>query len=306
MSIKRGWESNEDPIFRLYMREVTRTALLEPEQEKALAVLVQAGDMEAREMLITANLRMVVKIARGYMGLGLALMDLINEGNIGLMKAVEKFDPRKGVPLYAYASRWIRQAILRAHANQSKTIRLPVHMGDRVRRFDQIIAVLREELGVEPTDEEVAEALNLTTKKVIWARTSKISVLSLDAPTSEGNATLRHEDVWDRAVEHPTVLLNWNHSLETLKDALKKLPKRLKTIIQYRFLVEEPKTLAEVGEKFKFSRERARQLQNEALEKLRMYLARDGCGNGELSILKENKLRRRASRSSRRLYLLRG
>lgn len=302
--MKRGWESKEDPIFRLYLRDVAQTALLTPEQENALAALVQAGDLEAREMMIKANLRLVIKIARDYENFGLPLMDLINEGNIGLMRAVEKFDPCEGVKLSTYAALWIKQAIIRALANQSRTIRLPVHMGDRIRRFDQATSRLRDELGVEPTDEEVAEVLDLTSKKVLWARTSKTSVLSLDAPRKEGDTTLRHEDIEDPAVEHPSVLLHWRDNLETLMRALKKLPKRLKTIIQYRFLLEKPFTLEEVGEKFAFSRERARQLQNEALEKLRMYLARGGCGNGEFSILKENKLRRRASRGVRRLYLL--
>ncbi len=309
MSTQRCWESGEDMFFGLYMREVTRTTLLGPESEKALATLVQAGNSEAREMLIIANLRMVVKIARGYQGLGLCLMDLISEGNIGLVRAVEKFDPHthKGARFYSYASPWIKQAILRAIANQSRTIRLPVHMVERMLRFDLVTLRLRDELGVEPTDEEVAEVLEMTTKKVSWVRTSKTTMVSLDAQASEDNTRLRHEDVGDSKLEHPAVLLDLKHRLETLMDALRKLPKRLKTILMYRFLAEEPLTLAEVGEKFKFSRERARQLQKEALEMLRICLTSNGWGNGEPpSVLKEDKLRRRERRSLRRPYLLRG
>src|SRR6266480_3782199 len=168
--------------FQLYIREIGQVKLLTREEEIALAERIQSGDNEAREHMIKANLRLVVKIARDYAGLGLPLLDLISEGNIGLMKGVERFDPRKGAKLSTYASWWIKQAIKRALANQSKTIRLPVHVVDKVAHIRRAEVKLREVLGREPTDEEVAEDLGLNPRRVRLYRDASRAPVSLDSP----------------------------------------------------------------------------------------------------------------------------
>src|SRR5262245_51361957 len=168
--------------FHLYLREVGQSKLLTPKEEIALAKRIQKGDSKAREEMIKSNLRLVVKIARDYEDYGLPLLDLINEGNMGLMKAVERFDPRKGAKLSTYASWWIKQSIRRALANQSKTIRLPVHVVDKLFHMRRAAVKLQEELGREATDEELAEELGTTAFRVARLRSAAIRPASLDAP----------------------------------------------------------------------------------------------------------------------------
>src|SRR4051794_5602385 len=174
--------SSGNPVYTLYLREIGQTKLLTPQQEIELAKKIQKGDERAREDMIKANLRLVVKIARDYEEYGLPLLDLINEGNIGLMKAVERFDPTKGAKLSTYASWWIKQAIRRALSNQSKTIRLPVHVGDKLVHMRRAAVRLHEELGREPTDEELAKALETTATRINELRNAGARPSSLDAP----------------------------------------------------------------------------------------------------------------------------
>src|SRR5689334_15341902 len=171
--------------LQLYLREIGQVKLLTPEEEIALAKKIKRGDKHAREHMIKANLRLVVKIARDYENLGLPLLDLINEGNIGLMKGVERFDPKKGAKLSTYASWWIKQAIKRALANQSKTIRLPVHVVDKVAHIRRAEMKLREALDREPTDEEVASELGLDARRVRRYRQASKAPVSLDAPLGD-------------------------------------------------------------------------------------------------------------------------
>src|SRR5437588_8378976 len=171
-----------DTAFHLYLREIGRTPLLTPQEEIELARRIKRGDKKAREHMIKANLRLVVKIARDYEGYGLPLLDLVNEGNIGLMKAVERFDPAKGAKLSTYAAWWIKQSIRRALANQSKTIRLPVHVGDKILHMRRAAMKLQEIFGREPTDEELAEELDTTALRVAELRSASIRPASLDAP----------------------------------------------------------------------------------------------------------------------------
>src|ERR1041385_4102001 len=178
-------DSARGDTLQLYLREIGQVKLLTPEEEIVLAKRIKKGDKHAREHMIKANLRLVVKIARDYENLGLPLLDLINEGNIGLMKGVERFDPKKGAKLSTYASWWIKQAIKRALANQSKTIRLPVHVVDKVAHIRRAEVQLRETIGREPTDEEVASELAMTPERVRRYRDASRSTVALDAPIGD-------------------------------------------------------------------------------------------------------------------------
>src|SRR6187401_2910617 len=174
-----------DGGIKIYLREIGKTDLLTPEQEVELAERIKRGDPEARSHMIRANLRLVVKIAQDYANYGLPLLDLISEGNIGLMKAVERFDPNKGGRLSTYASWWIKQSIKRALANQSKTIRLPVHMVDKISKMNRTARLLQEQLGREPTDDELAEEMGISAEKVGWMRMAAVRPASLDAPVGD-------------------------------------------------------------------------------------------------------------------------
>ena len=179
------------------MREIGQVKLLTPQEEIELAARIKQGDKKAREHMIKANLRLVVKIAHDYDGLGLPLLDLINEGNIGLMKAVERFDPAKGGKLSTYAAWWIKQSIKRALANQSKTIRLPVHLVDKISRMRRIATKLHEVYGREPTDEELGEELGVPSSRVAQLRSASVRPASLDAPIGDENSNTYAEVVDD-------------------------------------------------------------------------------------------------------------
>ena len=257
--------------YALYLREIGQTKLLTPAEEIALAKRVRRGDKAAREQMIKANLRLVVKIAREYENYGLPLLDLINEGNIGLMKGVERFDPTKGAKLSTYASWWIKQSIKRALANQSKTIRLPVHVVDKIFHIRQAAMRLHEELGREPTDEELADELDMTAKRVAELRTAAIAPASLDAPLGDDETNTIGEVVSDEKADTPYQQLEGKTNTELIREMLDTLPPREATILRYRFGLDgdEEKTLEEVGQKFGVTRERIRQLQDIALKKLR-------------------------------------
>lgn len=268
--------SREAPsAIKLYLREIGKVPLLTVEEEIELAARIKKGDKEAREHMIKANLRLVVKIAHDYDGLGLPLLDLISEGNIGLMKAVERFDPAKGGKLSTYGSWWIKQSIKRALANQSKTIRLPVHMVDKISKMRRLAMKMQEALGREPTDEELAEELDMTPAKVSAMRTAAIRPASLDAPLGDDGDSSNYSDiVEDEKAETPYVQLEDKTVKAMLEEMIKTLNDREATILRYRFGLdgEDEKTLEEVGEKFGVTRERVRQIQNIALNKLRRMI----------------------------------
>ncbi len=263
-----------DSSLKLYMREIAKTPLLTPEEEVQLADRIQSGDEEARAHMIKANLRLVVKIAQDYANYGMPVSDLISEGNIGLMKAVERFDPEKGGKLSTYAAWWIKQSIKRALANQSKTIRLPVHMVDKIAKMRRIAAMMTEEMGREPTDEELAEEVGLPRRKLAMLRQASHRPTSLDAPINDGEATEFGEIIRDESAESPFEMLSDKNLHGELDDLLEVLDDRERRIIDERFGLAGKKalTLEEVGAEFGVTRERIRQLQNSALQKMRRAL----------------------------------
>ncbi|HTL16531.1 MAG TPA: RNA polymerase sigma factor RpoD/SigA [Patescibacteria group bacterium] len=264
--------SSRGDNLQLYLREIGQVQLLTPEQEIQLAKRIHKGDEAAREHMIKANLRLVVKIARDYEGLGLPLLDLINEGNIGLMKGVERFNPAKGAKLSTYAALWIKQAIRRALGNQSKTIRLPVHVVDKMAHIRNAERKLREALGREATDEEVAEEMGFSLRQVKLYREAGKAPVSLDAPLSEGEDGKQVAEV----VADPNAVGAYDQMVkqgdsELLQEVLQTLSERERNILKLRFGLDgdSPMTLEEVGEQYKLTRERIRQIQEEALMRLR-------------------------------------
>lgn len=263
-----------DTAIKLYLREIGQVKLLTPQEEIELAARIKKGDKKAREQMIKANLRLVVKIARDYEGIGLPLLDLISEGNIGLMKAVERFDPSKGGKLSTYGSWWIKQSIKRALANQSKTIRLPVHLVDKISKMRRIAMRLQEELGREPTDEELGEELGIPTSRVTQMRLAAIRPASLDAPIGDEDSNNFAEVVQDENADTPYEMLEGKTVTGMLQEMVTKLDPREATILRFRFGLDggTEKTLEEVGVKFGVTRERVRQIQNIALRKLRKMI----------------------------------
>ena len=263
-----------DGGIKIYLREIGKTALLTREEEVQLADRIKVGDMEARAHMIKANLRLVVKIAQDYANYGLPLLDLISEGNIGLMKAVERFDPNKGGKLSTYAAWWIKQSIKRALANQSKTIRLPVHMVDKISKMRRVAMVLSEELGREPTDEELSEEIGIDRAKLSQLKSAALRPASLDAPIGEDDNTQFGEIIGDEKARTPLDLLSHKNMHMQLDGLLEVLDERERKILDARFGLagEKPKTLEDVGQEFGVTRERIRQLQNIALKKLRRAL----------------------------------
>jgi RNA polymerase primary sigma factor len=265
---------NGDSAIKLYLKEIGEVPLLTPEEEVELAARIKKGDKKAREQMIKANLRLVVKIAHDYENYGLPLLDLISEGNIGLMKAVERFDPAKGGKLSTYAAWWIKQAIKRALANQAKTIRLPVHLVDKIARMRRVAMQLQEELGREPTDEELAEEMGLSTSRVALMRSAGIRPASLDAPIGDDDNNTYSELIADEQATNPYDRLEDETVRDMLRELMKSLDKREAEILSYRFGLDggPERTLEEVGEKFHVTRERIRQIQNIALRKLRRMI----------------------------------
>lgn len=263
-----------DGGIKIYLREIGKTPLLTREEEVELADRIKVGDSEARAHMIKANLRLVVKIAQDYANYGLPLLDLISEGNIGLMKAVERFDPNKGGKLSTYAAWWIKQSIKRALANQSKTIRLPVHMVDKISKMRRVAMVLSEELGREPTDEELAEEIGIDRAKLSHLKSAALRPASLDAPISDDDNTEFGEIIGDEKAQTPLELVSHKNMHLQLDDLLEVLDERERKIVDARFGLngQKPRTLEEVGQVFGVTRERIRQLQNIALKKLRRAL----------------------------------
>jgi len=267
-------ERSRPDAFVLYVRAVGEVALLTPQEEIALAARIREGDDVAREHMIRANLRFVIKIARQYEHFGLPLLDLINEGNIGLMLAVDRFDPRKGAKLSTYSSLWIRQSMRRALASQGKTIRMPVYAVDQVYHLGRAEMRLREQLGRDATEAELASELDLKTERIAELRTAAIRPASLDAPLGDDDTSRLADIVADENAEVPGAAFDKEISFEILREVLPKLPAREATILRLRFGLEGgvEKTLEEIGALMRLTRERIRQLQNVALVRLRRLM----------------------------------
>ncbi len=263
-----------DSGLNRYLQEIGRFPLLTPEEEIELAGKIKKGDAAARERMINANLRLVVTIAREYANLGLPLLDLISEGNIGLTKAVERFEPTKGAKLSTYAMWWIKQSIKRALTNQSKTIRLPVHLADKVAKVRRVSLQMSDELGREPTDDELGQEIGIDSDKITRLKSVGIRAASLDAPIADNDLTEFGEVIGDDEAQSPFELLRDKNLLGEVDGLLEVLDPREKKIISQRFGLDggAPKTLEDVGKDFGITRERIRQLQNVALVKLRRAL----------------------------------
>ena len=271
------WEelsTEERSPIRYYLDQIGKTPLLTLEQETALARRVLKGDEAARQKMIQSNLRLVVRIAKDYDNFGLSLMDLISEGNFGLIKAVERFDPDKGGKLSTYASWWIKQAIKRALASNGKTIRLPVHMVDRIAQMRRVTARLTVEIGREPHNDEIAMAMEIPLSKVVHMQSIANRAASLDQPVGlEGDATLG-DLVKDESERTPFETLRGKSDNAEIGEMLAALEPREAEILTHRFGLngESPLTLEEVGDLFKLTRERVRQLQQSALMQLRRIM----------------------------------
>jgi RNA polymerase primary sigma factor len=263
-----------DSSLRLYLREISETPLLTSKEEVRLAALIKKGDQDARTRMIKANLRLVVKIAQDYSNYGLPLMDLISEGNIGLMKAVERFDPAKGGKLSTYGSWWIKQSIKRALANQSKTIRLPVHMVDKIAKLRRVMTLLAESYGREPTDEELCGETGMAPKKLSLLKRAAQRPTSLDSPVGDDERSSFAEIIGDEHAENPFEVLSDKNMLNQIDSLLEVLDERESKIIEARYGLcgKTAMTLEEVGSELKVTRERIRQLQNIALDKMRKSL----------------------------------
>ena len=269
--------ANDHSAFRLYVREVGQSRLITPQEERELARRIKKGDAEAREEMIKANLRLVVKIARDYEGLGVPLLDLISEGNIGLMKAVERFDPDKGAKFSTYGSFWIKQAIRRALDNQAKTIRLPSHVVERLGILQRAARKLTEELGREPSDEELAAETGLSERKVKQYRQASASPTSLDAPVGDPSDSNQIADiVADEKATLPSDELSASMDLDLMNELLGSLNEREVSILRRRYGLdgEQEKTLEQIGDDYGLTRERIRQIENAALKKLRKRMAK--------------------------------
>jgi RNA polymerase primary sigma factor len=266
--------NESDTGLNRYLREIGRIPRLTPQQEIVLARKIKKGDPEARERMISSNLRLVVTIAHDYANLGLPLLDLISEGNIGLTKAVERFDPTKGAKLSTYAMWWIKQSIKRALADQSKTIRLPVHLVDKVAKVRRVSLQMSDQLGREPTDDELGEELGIAPENVARLRSTGIRPASLDAVIAEDDTTELGEMIGDEESQTPFEWLRDKNLRGEVDGLIKLLDSREKKIISQRFGLDggKPKTLEDVGKDFGVTRERIRQLQNIALAKLRRAL----------------------------------
>ncbi len=267
-------ESGRGDTLQLYLNEIGQVKLLKPEEEIQLAKRIKRGDKRAREQMITANLRLVVKIARDYEGLGLPLLDLINEGNIGLMKGVERFDPKKGAKLSTYAAWWIKQSIMAALANQSKTIRLPAHVVERLAKMRRAEVELHDTFDREPTDEELADHLGLDARRIRQYRQAAKAPVSLDAPLGEDEPNRISDVVADPNAAAPFDRIVQENDAGLVRDAMAGLNERETAILGLRFGLDgaKPKTLEEIGAQFKLSRERIRQIQDEALGKMRAQI----------------------------------
>ena len=275
---RRPLASVQSPL-ETYLREINETSLLSADDEHDLAVAIGGGDVQARDRMVRANLRLVVNIARGYTGKGLGLQDLIEEGNLGLLRAVEGFDPAIGTRFSTYASYWIKQSIKRALINTAKTIRIPAYMVELLSKWRRATTRLAEELGRTPTPEEIARVLGLASKKLPIIKKA-IHIYNLTPQTDQADAGWSlGEMVPDERIRTPEAEMVESDSLVQVMQQLETMDAREATILRMRFGINghEPKTLKEIGESLGLTRERVRQIETEALGKLAESL--DGPGN---------------------------
>jgi RNA polymerase primary sigma factor len=256
--------------LRLYLREIGKVPLLTADQEVYLAKRIERGDMIAKTQMIEANLRLVVSIAKGYLGRGLSFLDLIQEGSLGLIRAVEKFDYRKGYKFSTYATWWIRQAVTRAIADKARTIRIPVHMVEKLNKVVHIERQLVQRLGREPRPEEIAEELEMTTEEVREILRMAQHPVSLEKPIGEEEDSELGDFVEDENTETPDEAASLTLRRSDIENALNALPERERQVIELRFGLTggQPCTLEEVGKAFGVTRERIRQIENNTLKKL--------------------------------------
>jgi RNA polymerase primary sigma factor len=256
--------------LRLYLREIGKVSLLTADQEVYLAKRIERGDMSAKTQMIEANLRLVVSIAKSYLGRGLSFLDLIQEGSLGLIRAVEKFDYRKGYKFSTYATWWIRQAVTRAIADKARTIRIPVHMVEKLNKVVHIERQLVQRLGREPRPDEIAEELEITTDEVREILRMSQLPISLEKPIGEEEDSELGDFVQDESAESPFDTATLSLRREDVEHALSALPERERQVIELRFGLSgaQPCTLEEVGRAFGVTRERIRQIENNTLKKL--------------------------------------
>ena len=269
LSIPEG-VSRDDPV-RMYLKEIGHVPLLTAEEEVELAQLMEAGDEEARHRLEEANLRLVVSIAKRYVGRGMLFLDLIQEGNLGLLKAVEKFDYSKGYKFSTYATWWIRQAITRAIADQARTIRIPVHMVETINKLVRISRQLLQELGRDPRPEEIAKEMGISVARVHEIMKIAQEPVSLETPIGEEEDSHLGDFIEDEAAPAPAEAASFMLLREQLEEVLETLTDREKNVLRLRFGLEDgrSRTLEEVGQSFGVTRERIRQIEAKALRKLR-------------------------------------
>ena len=262
--------SIEDPV-RMYLKEIGKVPLLSAEEEIELALRMEQGDEEAKKRLAEANLRLVVSIAKRYVGRGMLFLDLIQEGNLGLIKAVEKFDYRKGFKFSTYATWWIRQAITRAIADQARTIRIPVHMVETINKLIRVSRQLLQELGREPSPEEISEAMNMPVERVREILKISQEPVSLETPIGEEEDSHLGDFIQDDNVPVPADAAAFTLLKEQLVEVLGTLTEREQMVLRLRFGLDDgrARTLEEVGKEFKVTRERIRQIEAKALRKLR-------------------------------------
>ena len=269
LSVPEG-VSIEDPV-RMYLKEIGKVPLLSAEEEISLAQRMEEGDEEAKKRLAEANLRLVVSIAKRYVGRGMLFLDLIQEGNLGLIKAVEKFDYRKGYKFSTYATWWIRQAITRAIADQARTIRIPVHMVETINKLIRVSRQLLQELGREPTPEEIAEEMHMSVERVREILKISQEPVSLETPIGEEEDSHLGDFIQDDNVPVPADAAAFTMLKEQLEEVLGTLTEREQKVLRLRFGLDDGKTrtLEEVGKEFNVTRERIRQIEAKALRKLR-------------------------------------